>query len=439
MSERRLTVTVERPVAGGRMLARHDGRVVLVSGAVPGETVAARVESASKKVIFAATVDVIEASPDRRVPHCDPACGGSLYAHIVIDRQRLLKAEVIADAFRRIGRITLEVPVVVAPSPEHGYRLRGRLHVQRRRAGFYLERSHQLCDAARTAQFRDDTMAAVRRLLDVLGEDCDRYESILVGENVAASQRVLHLEPFEGTGLSDLPADVVAVDGVTGITTVAGGRVVLLAGEGRVTDSAHDLCGEGGLLPADVTWTRTAAAFFQGNRYVTGTLLQQVLRHVQGSRVLDLYAGVGLFSVGMAARGATVTAVEGDAVAVADLERNGAPWGARVTSRQSSVEAALMTMPPGRFDTVVIDPPRTGASPEVVAGLVALQAPRLVYVSCDPATLARDAALLVAGGYRLTSVEAFDLFPNTAHVETVAVFDREARDVPSHRATVAAP
>jgi 23S rRNA (uracil1939-C5)-methyltransferase len=426
MKDQRLTLTIERPVAGGRMLARHEGRVVLVSGAIPGERVVARVESVSKKVILAATVDVVAASPDRRNPICDPACGGSLYAHIEIGRQRVLKAEVVADAFRRIGRLPLDAPISVAASPERGYRLRGRLHVQRRRAGFFLERSHRLCDAAPTAQFRDDSMAVVAQLLDWLGDDADACESVVVGETVAASGRVLHLEPIEGRDLSHLSETPPAIVGLTGVTTVSRGRLELLAGNGRVTDTARELCGEAGPLPADVAWTRTAASFFQGNRYLTGALLQQVLGHVQGRRVLDLYAGVGLFSVGMAARGAEVLAVEGDEVSVADLELNAARWGARLTTRQSAVEAALLTLPTGRCDTVVLDPPRTGASPEAVAGVIALGAARVVYVSCDPATLARDAALLVAGGYRLASIEAFDLFPNTAHVETLAVFDRAA-------------
>lgn len=424
MSNPRLTLRVERPVAGGRMLSRHEGRVVLVSGAIPGETVVARVESVSKKVMLAATVDVVEPSPDRRVPHCDPVCGGSLYAHIAIERQRRLKAEVVVDAFRRIGRLTIETPVDVAASPEYGYRLRGRLHVQSRQAGFFLERSHRLCDAGRTAQFRDDTMAAVARLLAQLGDDADACASILVAENVTATGRVLHLESIEGRDLAHLSTRMPLVDGVTGLTTVSRGRMVLLAGEGRVTDTAVDLCGDTAQVPPEASWTRTAASFFQGNRYLTGALLQRVLRHVRGTRVLDLYAGVGLFSVGMAARGTTVTAVEGDDVAVADLERNAARWGQRLAVRQSGVEAALLTVPPGRFDTVVLDPPRTGASSETVAGVSAVGAGRVVYVSCDPATLARDAALLVSSGYRLTSVESFDLFPNTAHVETLAVFDR---------------
>jgi tRNA/tmRNA/rRNA uracil-C5-methylase (TrmA/RlmC/RlmD family) len=425
MRNQRLTLNVERPVAGGRMLARHEGRVVLVSGAIPGETVVARVESVSKKVMLAATVDVVDASPDRRSPHCDPACGGSLYAHIAIERQRALKAEVVADAFRRIAKIPLDANVPVAASPEHGYRLRGRLHVQRGRAGFFLERTHQLCDAGATAQFGDDTLAVVDRLLGWMGDDADAVESIVVGENVAASERVLHLEPTEGRDVSHLAERTLAIDGLTGVTSVSRGRLVRIAGEGRVTDTARDLCGSTDVLPADVSWTRTAASFFQGNRFLTGTLLERVLQHVRGRRVLDLYAGVGLFSVGLAARGADVLAVEGDAVSVADLELNAARWSSRLTTRQSAVEAALATLPPGRCETVVLDPPRTGASPEAVDGVVALGAARIVYVSCDPATLARDAARLVAGGYRLVSIEAFDMFPNTAHVETLAVFDRQ--------------
>jgi 23S rRNA (uracil1939-C5)-methyltransferase len=337
-----------------------------------------------------------------------------------------LKAEIVADAFRRIGRLPLdEATIDVAASPERGYRLRGRLHVQRRRAGFFLERTHRLCDAGRTAQFRADTLDVVAHVLDWIGDDADACDSILVAENVTASERVLHLVPVDGGDLSHLAGRNVSIDGLTGLTTTSRGRIVSLGGSGRVTDTARDLRGDADLLPPDVTWTRTAASFFQGNRYLTGTLLQRVLQHVRGARVLDLYAGVGLFSVGMAACGAEVMAVEGDEVSVADLELNAARWGSRLATRQSAVEAALATTPPGTFETVVIDPPRTGASPQAAAGLVALGAPRIVYVSCDPATLARDAALLSAGGYRLESVEAFDLFPNTAHVETLAVFQND--------------
>src|SRR5688572_342783 len=121
-----LDVVVERAVAGGRMLAREHGAVVLVAGAIPGERVRARVTQTSRRVTFAETVEVLEASPDRRTPVCDLACGGMLYAHIAYERQRQLKADIIVDAFRRLGHLTLEAPPAVAASPETGYRLRAR-------------------------------------------------------------------------------------------------------------------------------------------------------------------------------------------------------------------------------------------------------------------------------------------------------------------------
>src|SRR6185503_10427681 len=120
----------ERPVAGGRMLARLDGQVVLVDGAIPGERVRARVERLSRQVVWATVEDVIEPSADRRQLSSDPACGGCLYAHVRYERQLKLKSEVIADAFRRIAKVALDRPVGVEPSPEREYRLRARLHVQ---------------------------------------------------------------------------------------------------------------------------------------------------------------------------------------------------------------------------------------------------------------------------------------------------------------------
>jgi 23S rRNA (uracil1939-C5)-methyltransferase len=425
VAESLLTLAIERPVAGGRMLARHEGRVVLVAGAIPGERVLARLEPGSRKVWFASTVDVLDASPDRRPTPGNPACGGLAYSHVEPARQRALKAEVVADSFRRLGRITLGDPVSVAESPERGFRLRGRVHVKDRRAGFFLERTHRLCDAGATAQFGDETLDAVARLIRQLGGEADRCGAIQIAENVAASERVCHLESVEGRrfDLEAITAGWRAIDGLTGLTAVSAGRFVRCGGNARVTDTAEQLCGAG-QLPVGVQWTRTAASFFQGNRFLTGALLTRVLHHARGDRVLDLYAGVGLFSVALAARGSSVTAVEGDDMSVADLEINAAPWARGLTTRQASVEAVLMTVAPAGFDVVVLDPPRTGASPEAIGGILALAASRVVYVSCDPATLARDAALLVAGGYALRSVEAFDLFPNTPHVEMVAVFDR---------------
>src|SRR5262245_56909251 len=127
---------IERPVAGGRILARHEGQVVLVAGTIPGERVRARVERVAKSVAHAEAVEVVTASPDRR-PAADWRCGGRDYAHVSYARQCALKSEIIADAFRRVGRLPLASPPEVTPSPEHGYRLRARLHASAGQLGFF--------------------------------------------------------------------------------------------------------------------------------------------------------------------------------------------------------------------------------------------------------------------------------------------------------------
>ncbi|HSF99535.1 MAG TPA: TRAM domain-containing protein, partial [Vicinamibacterales bacterium] len=143
-------LTIERPAAGGRMIARQNGRVILVAGAIPGERVRVRFERQTRQVAWATVIDVLEPSDDRRDVSGDPACGGTAYAHIRYDRQLALKAEIITDAFARIGRLRLPAPPVVRPSPEHGYRLRARFHVTGRRAVFFREGTHEPCDPAST-------------------------------------------------------------------------------------------------------------------------------------------------------------------------------------------------------------------------------------------------------------------------------------------------
>ena len=420
-----LSLSIERAVAGGRMLARHDGIVVLVAGAIPGERVRARVERRTKSVIWARVEEVVEASPARRPPHVDPRCGGMDYAHIAYAEQLRCKGEIIVDAMRRIGRLSLPEGVAVAASPEHGYRLRARLHVHRGRAGFFLEGSHTLCDAATTGQLRPDSVPAVERLLGEIGGRATAIAAVVIAENVAADQRVLHLEPAEGAHI-DATA-IVSADwtdaGITGVTAAAHGRVVGVTGAAHVTDTARDLFGDDGtVVPRGTTWTRQAASFFQANRFLVGSLARAVLEGVEGESVADLYAGVGLFAVGLAARGHRVAAVEGDRTSGRDLVANAEPFGERLRPIRASVEDALGRLGTERFDAVVLDPPRTGVSPAALDAVVRLGAPRIVYVSCDPATFARDSARLVASGYNLTSLQAFDLFPNTAHVETVAQF-----------------
>ncbi|MEO7190624.1 MAG: hypothetical protein ABI051_06175 [Vicinamibacterales bacterium] len=417
---------VERPVAGGRMLARHEGRVVFVSGAIPGERIHAVLERAAQQVLWARAVDIIEPSGDRREPLGDPTCGGLTYAHIVYERQRQLKAAVLVDAFRRVGKITLDVVPPVLPSPEAGYRWRARLHVRDHRAGFFKEQTHRLCEPAPGGPVRAETLDAVSRMLRASSAGASACEALVVAENGPGLERVVHLEPREGSRLDDaawgeLPA------GITGMTTTVRQRTVTLAGSPRVTDTASQLWGaESSPLSQQTMWTRSAASFFQGNRYLTGTLVRHVLLHASASHVADLYAGVGLFAVALASNGTHVVAVENDPQSGTDLDLNAAPWASYLETVHASVEEVLPELQPGLVGAVVMDPPRAGLSRRGLSSLMSLSVPRLIYVSCDPATLARDAALLVAGGYGIRDVTAFDLFPTTAHVETVVIFERDS-------------
>src|SRR5689334_10103475 len=159
-----IIITIEKPAAGGRMIGRHEGQVVFVAGAIPGERVRARIDRVSKHLAFASTVEVLEQSPDRRGVDVDWACGGSFYAHVAYDRQLRLKAEVVADAFVRIAKMPLGAPVPVTASQEDGYRMRARLHVQNGSFGFFREGTHALCDVEATRQLLSSTVTALRQL-----------------------------------------------------------------------------------------------------------------------------------------------------------------------------------------------------------------------------------------------------------------------------------
>jgi 23S rRNA (uracil1939-C5)-methyltransferase len=247
----------------------------------------------------------------------------------------------------------------------------------------------------------------------------------VIAENVAATQRVVHLEPARESRADRLDDSAPLDDGLTGETAAGDGSdIILLNGSPHVTDTAAELFGGDPPVPAGTTWTRQAPSFFQGNRFLAGALARAVAESVDGQRVADLYAGVGLFAVTLAAGGRSVVAVEGDRVSARDLRANAAPFGEHLHVSRRSVEEAAAAMSPDAAETVIVDPPRTGVSPEALRSILGLAARRLVYVSCDPATLARDTAEILRAGYTLDRVRLFDLFPNTAHVETLAVFSR---------------
>jgi tRNA/tmRNA/rRNA uracil-C5-methylase (TrmA/RlmC/RlmD family) len=399
------------------MLARHNGQVVLVWGAIPGERVRARIERSGKGVLFAETVDVLAASPDRRAGLADWRCGGNVLAHVSYERQRQIKSEIICDAFARIGRLPLDTSPDVIASPEDGYRMRARLHVRGGRIGFVREGSHDICAVGPTRQLLPETV----RWLDesearLHGDRLSGLSSIEIAENIPATERACHLELEPGTKTS--PFAALATDAITGLSAQVLDRrgIETLAGVPGVSDSIGSL-----------VLKRGVRAFFQSNRFLLEGLVRHVCDLVPASgAVVDLYAGVGLFGLSLAAAGrADITLVEGDALSAQDLEENARLFSERTRVERSSVEDFLRQSEDASAATFIVDPPRTGMSREATQGIRRAKPARLVYVSCDVATLARDVRALVDHGYALEQICAFDLFPNTAHVETVCLLRRE--------------
>jgi 23S rRNA (uracil1939-C5)-methyltransferase len=401
----RLTVEIEKPAAGGRMLARHNGQIVLAWGGIPGERVRVRVERATKSVLYADTVEVLSASPDRRAAEPDWRCGGNVLVHVAYPRQLTLKGEIIQDAFGRIGRVPLpSVPAMVG-SPERGYRMRARLHARGARLGFYREGTHDLCPVEPTGQLLPETVAWLSSIeAELQRQDLIGLTALEFTENIAASERAAQVEVHQGVDPS---------------------RFAALVTEGQsVSDVVHLRDGD---PSSALRLRRNVRSFFQGNRFLLERLVRHVAAQVTPGPLVDLYAGVGLFGLSLAAGGASeVTLVEGDRSSGADLLLNAEPLIEQVRIHRASVEAYLHATPPASAPvTFIVDPPRTGMSKEALEGIVRHAPSRIVYVSCDVATLARDTRTLLDAGYRLGDITGFDLFPNTAHVESVVVFDNE--------------
>jgi 23S rRNA (uracil1939-C5)-methyltransferase len=375
--------------AGGSALARHaDGRVVFVDGALPGERVRARLTDVRRDFARAVTLDVLEPSPDRVAPPC-PAlaagCGGCTWQHVAPDAQVRLKAEIVLDALRRIAR--LADPPVPEPAPLPGAPLRttARLAVSPDGQAGHRPRSGKGAVAT-------DACLAAHPLLEELIV-AGRYpgaREVLLRVSVATGERLAQVD----RGLARAPA---------GVTLVRTGHV-------------HEAV-------AGRTLRISSGSFFQPGPVVAGALADAVSAAIgdalaEGDTLVDAYAGVGLFgSVIGSQRRARVVAVENDAAAVADARVNLAGLDAEV------VACEVGRWRPRPAGVVVADPSRPGLGRPGVTALVASGAARLVLVSCDPASMARDTALLAESGYRLASVAMVDAFPHTFHVETVSRFD----------------
>ncbi|MGB7632021.1 MAG: class I SAM-dependent RNA methyltransferase [Candidatus Deferrimicrobium sp.] len=403
MEEGRITVTTGSPVHGGYALARPEGMGVLfVRWALPGEVVSVRLVERKREYAFAEAVEVLSPSPHRVDPPCEVfgECGGCQLQHADYPYQLEMKREILREAFRRIGKMDV-APEVAPPLEPLGYRYRGRFRVDGEMVGFHASLSRRLVPVSR-CPLMVDAINAVLPGLRGLGRFAKVSQVQVASDGVRASAFFPGV-PF-GKGIVEHLA------GRTG-GVLAGARFEDRSwGEERIT------------LPLDgISYSVSPRGFFQANWRMNQAMVRRIgefLGESAGARLLDLYAGAGNFALPLAARVREVVAVEGEARSFRELRgnvRGNALGNVRIV--RSSVETFR---PEGRFDALVLDPPRAGLSKRSLARAREIAAGKVFYVSCSPATLARDVRSL-SDRYDLATLEMHDFFPNTHHVEALAV------------------
>jgi 23S rRNA (uracil1939-C5)-methyltransferase len=413
--------TIEKSVYRGRGLARLGGRVVFVPRAHTGDRIRGRVREVRAGWAEASLEDVLSPASERRVSPCPyvPRCGGCVYQDLGYEAQLRAKEDILRESLARAGA-PWEDPIAVQASPERGWRLRATLHFARGDEGLWLglrqEGTRRVVDVEACLQLSDGTNETLREIRTALSrrpETWPRLRGLDVLESPDGEVRVAvlatTLAPHEAPGLAFVGREV---PGLAGFGVETGrGRLQWLGGSPHVEATVLS-------LPLRVH----VRSFFQANRFLYEPLVQAVLDLLPGTgRALDLYAGVGLFALPLAARdGGEVVAVERAPSAVEDARANARRHrlgGVRVVRRD--VGDALASTRPEPGERVVIDPPRTGLEPDVVELVAARRPEAVVYVSCDPPTLGRDLARFSGHGLRPDTVQLFDLFPDTFHLETV--------------------
>lgn len=375
-----VVVEVSSIAHGGHCVARHEGRVLFIRHAIPGEKIRARITEITKNFARADCVAVIEASPSRVESNCaysgPGGCGGCDFRHISIDKQRELKSLIIKEQFARLAKMEIEV-VVEEVEPTSAWRTRMEFSVSpNRKIAMFRSRSNELIEI----------------------ENCKIADPVI--DIAAINARKLPVGKKVDVAVGSDSKVTVAIEGRSDFELVkqqVGGFEFTLAPE----------------------------SFWQSHKRAP-ELLSEVVRELSGAKpsdhVFDLYSGVGLFAaalldvVGQTGR---ITMIEESTRAITDARRNFSNY-EYVEVIEGRVEKALGKF--ARADVIVLDPPRAGAGIKVIEAMINLSPRNITYVACDPAALARDASYLNERGYKLDQIRAYDLFPMTQHMECVASF-----------------
>ena len=377
----RVSVEIGPIAHGGHCVARHEGQVIFVRHAIPGERVLVEITEKTSKFLRGNAVEIFESSPYRVQPLCTYArwdgCGGCDFQHIKLEYQRELKTQIIKEQFQRIAKKDISCPIE-AVEPADGLHWRTRMDFtvsENRKLALFKARSHDVIEIDSCA-IADSRM----NISEINAQKLPRGSKVDVAISRSGKQSIA-IENRENFELID--------EGIDQVLSVS------------------------------------PQSFWQSHISAPRTLVDAVANFSDiqaGDHVFDLYGGVGLFTsdavkrVGVAGR---VTLIELDAQAITDAHRNFAEF-ETVEIVENSVERALKKY--ARADVIILDPPRSGAGKNVVEQIVKLTPRVITYVSCDPASLARDCAYFEERGYRMAAIRAFDLFPMTQHMECVARF-----------------
>ena len=416
-----MELTIEKLIYGGDGLARLPGdergrgKAIFLPFVLEGERVEAALAEQKPGFARARVERVLEASPERVAPACPyfTQCGGCHYQHAAYEHQVAVKAAILRETLRRTAKLESPGEIQVHPSPPWSYRNRTRVRVQAQpfSLGYHRMGSHRLLAVEQcpiSSPLINHALAALWELgrAQRLGGGLQEVEIFADAED-----RKLALE-FHAAAEAELP-EALAQD-VAAVLPEVASLAFFRGPEAR----PEVLLGEGGLTYATrrASYRVSAGSFFQTNRHLADELVEVVTAGRSGTTALDLYAGVGLFSTVLAAGFERVLAVESAAPTYADLKHN-VP--AQVKCFHATTQEYLERKTRSAAGLVVVDPPRAGLGEKVVRLLGRLAAPRLTYVSCDPATLSRDLRGLLELGFRVEQVHLVDLFPQTFHIESV--------------------
>jgi len=376
-------LTIEKLVYGGDGLARLDGRVVFTPFVLPGETVRVEVARAKNDLLRGRLLEIVQPAASRVVPRCPyfQRCGGCHYQHAAYEFQVEQKRDILREVLRRVGKIEFDGEIEMVDADPWQYRNRVQLHIRDGHVGYFEAGSHRLCGI----------------------EQCPVSSPKLNSAIATLSQELPHFPGF-----------------IANVELFTNESTVQVNVQDRVPGSVRTLFEKiGSPEPIEYDGLRVSRnSFFQVNRFLIDQLVEAAVGDLTGETAADLYAGVGLFALALAKSFQTVTAVESGWSAFHDLELNVQRARAALTTEHKTTEEYLASAerPP---EVMVADPPRTGLGKQVIGELVRLRTPRLVVVSCDPATLARDLRNLLDSSYQVEHITLVDLFPQTYHMETV--------------------